>query len=416
MTKILISSNDISSNNEDTQKNNCTQAQANSNQKQNKEIILTPEVLIQIIKNNISPFLKEISYPIKVKGKLLDNKPRPAGGYHYLDVKGDGGAKIVIKLPIKVYEKTLANLPAESTITFEGIPSIEWNFFKNTFEILITVNKLLDSNTEESLHNSSRINTQNLLIKKAKRLYQFKIDTYLKNILKTGKKPKIVLITGTTAIVDEDVKTATSYAAKFYDFIISKINTTSPESLINELKKWADSDIDLIAIVRGGGEGLNIFNSIPLCLAALEINKPIVAALGHSKDTSYFDLFGADISFPVPASLGTFLKEIYDEVIAELEHKKAITELMSLINQKDNQIKELNNKLEELELKKVKKFQNITQDYTQSYSKEEDVSITNKTQINAFKSELEKLRTKNFLLTLGLIFLLLFILFLLITR
>jgi len=293
-----------------------------------KDGVLTPEVLVQAVKNGMGSIFGSLQ-PIKVCGVVGENKVRSYSSYCFLDLKGNDGTKIVAKLP-RAYEEEVIGLSPGSVLVLEGIPSVEWSNYKGAFEVIVVVSRIVDSKAGGSLVSVKEIDLTQLLGRKLRR--SVNVKEHLKGILRRGEKPRIVLITGTTSVADSDVKTAAQSALNFYELTVARTNLLSPEAIEDELKKWSErSDAHLIAVARGGGEGLEVFNDPSLCKTALDCKKPIVSALGHSTDVSYFDLF-VDASFSVPAEFGKFLKEVYEETGRE-------EKLYSVLREKDEELK-----------------------------------------------------------------------------
>jgi len=350
----------------------------------------TPEVLVQAVKNSLSSVFQGSFYPVRVTG-IVENKPRRAGAYCFLDVRGENGTRIVAKLPARLYEEALANLPSGTTLTFEGIPSVEWSSFKSAFEVLVTVSRIVDFKADDLLNGApNRPDLLELLGRKAKKSARINVREYLKSTFRNGRKPKVVFVTGTTSVAIEDVKTSAGEALQFYDVIVSRTNILSSEAVNGELKKWIDSDADLIAVVRGGGEGLDAFNDLSLCRTALDSEKPVASAIGHSTDFSYFDLLGADVSFSVPAELGKFLKEVWEEAREEERIKKAQVELHSVVNQKESEIRDLKARVKELEEAQRKLYESTG-------LKEAEVKNL-KTRVQELEEVQKKLRKSNLIL------------------
>ncbi|KAL7580332.1 hypothetical protein ACA910_004364 [Epithemia clementina (nom. ined.)] len=161
-----------------------------------------------------------------------------------------------------------------------------------------------------------------------RRAYQPR-DTSVAEILKRKllkqEEPRILFVTGENSIVHQDVKQALGEdAATKYALSWVRVNLSKPgplqQVLVNEAlhKDEKSQVVDLIAIVRGGGDGLGVFNDPSLCEAALDCKVPIITALGHATDQSLLDDM-ADSNFTTPTKVGAWLKELVVNTQREMD-------------------------------------------------------------------------------------------------
>lgn len=88
----------------------------------------------------------------------------------------------------------------------------------------------------------------------------FDIDQFIKNKLKNNIKPTISLICGISSTILSDVFNAIGFHRKKFIFNEYRINLTSKDDIINALSGVTLNHSDIVAFVRGGGEGVGIFN------------------------------------------------------------------------------------------------------------------------------------------------------------
>ncbi len=150
------------------------------------------------------------------------------------------------------------------------------------------------------------------------------LDTAIENMLYRDEKPHMALVYGTTGVVDKDFNTAIKDARAKYNFTEHRINLSSKEEIINKLEEIDSSPscYDAVAIIRGGGSGLEIFDDIDIAKKAAQLKPIFITAIGHAEDVSLLDQI-ADKSFTTPTALGSYLKEKVDKVEEELRHSKA---------------------------------------------------------------------------------------------
>jgi len=145
-----------------------------------------------------------------------------------------------------------------------------------------------------------------------------KRDVYgaLRSRLAQGEKVRVLLVTGAESVVRRDVEAALGPASVLYDLVWEQANMASPLSVASALQASARSTADVVAVVRGGGAGLEVFDDPQVARAALSMPRPLVTALGHAVDVSLLDEV-ADLNLETPTRLGQWLRELAEQVASE---------------------------------------------------------------------------------------------------
>src|SRR5262245_48833621 len=95
----------------------------------------------------------------------------------------------------------------------------------------------------------------------------------------------------------------------------------------------AAADADAIALTRGGGQTVQDLDHGDLISAVASSPAPVLAALGHATDDLVVARV-ADVSFPTPTSLGSFLRQTAEQRRAwrlEVEEAKVLAGSMELL-------------------------------------------------------------------------------------
>lgn len=147
-------------------------------------------------------------------------------------------------------------------------------------------------------------------------------DILLK-LIERDTVPSIGLITGidSTAIADYQSQL---YDDEFYNIDIHKCNLSSKTEIVNLIESKKLSNYDLIIVVRGGGQGLEVFNDIELSRKLIEQPIPFITGIGHKDDVTLLQRV-ADKALATPTAVGIFLQKAVD----------SYKENQRLLNQKD---------------------------------------------------------------------------------
>ncbi len=143
-------------------------------------------------------------------------------------------------------------------------------------------------------------------------------DVYglLRERLLEGRRPRVILLTGADSIVDRDVMSALGAAVSSYELRWERASMASAALLAEAIKALGQESPDLLAVVRGGGSGLGVFDDPEVARAVLECGCPVVSAVGHAADFCLMDDV-ADMRMETPTRLGQWLKELAETVSRE---------------------------------------------------------------------------------------------------
>jgi exodeoxyribonuclease VII large subunit len=149
------------------------------------------------------------------------------------------------------------------------------------------------------------------------------VDNFLKGHIVDDKQVSIRILIGKTAIIDSDINHALSDAVGFYSITFERINLSVEAEIIQSLERFNDRKMnDLLVLSRGGGEGVEVFNSPGLAEACLGLEPLFVTAIGHKDDNPLVQKV-ADKAFITPTAFGQYLNKVYNETVEELQHSKA---------------------------------------------------------------------------------------------
>ena len=148
------------------------------------------------------------------------------------------------------------------------------------------------------------------------------VDGFIKKCIYENKKPKIKIVIGRTAIIDDDIKHQMNEAGSLYDISFVPTTITSITDIIQTLRLLNNESVDIIAISRGGGDEVEIFNKPELAEYCLTLIPLFVSAIAHKQNVPLLEKI-ADKKFITPTAFGQYLKEIYNDTIEDFEASKA---------------------------------------------------------------------------------------------
>jgi exodeoxyribonuclease VII large subunit len=145
------------------------------------------------------------------------------------------------------------------------------------------------------------------------------VDGFIKQQLLQDQKVSIDILVGRTGIIHSDITGQLKDAIGFYQISFVPINLSNEVEIIDSLE---NSNADVIAIARGGGERMEIFDKPSIAEAAINLDAYFITALGHAQDVPLLQKV-ADKAFNTPTALGQHLSDLYNHVIEERSQSKA---------------------------------------------------------------------------------------------
>jgi len=288
---------------------------------------LTPDQLLQALQSLLNGeafrrFREE--GPYLVQGTYANSSPerRLYGGFYYGELKGDG-TSISLKVP--------ARIPLEEGRTY--VLSVSPELARNGKGFVFQVHDLHGEGQAPAApeirlpRKRGRVDVQGLLM----------------DLLRKGETPSIALILGESAIVDRDVEASLGEGRSRYRMDKKPVNLTDPSAVAEAIAQAAGGPYHLLALIRGGGDGLQTLDRPEVWEAVASCPKPIVVALGHAANTLWVEAL-ADQSFPTPTALGHFLKQAVEAV----EREKETAKLTDLLHRAQEEVRAVRSEREQL--------------------------------------------------------------------
>jgi exodeoxyribonuclease VII large subunit len=315
---------------------------------QEKEKILSVSEYIDFLNSGLH------EYHARIIGEVSESKAGPTGHVYFTLKDEKGGAIISCIIWKSNYNICGVDLNEGMKITVSGRPNIypafgKLSFITDTIELSgegalkKEYEKLKKRLTEEGLFDISRKKALPPYPKKIGLITSKKgavLGDFLSNIGKFGFEIKMI-----------DSRVEGQEAAK--DLLLS-------------VRTFKKQDIDLLAIIRGGGskETLEVFNNELLVREVANFPVPVIVAIGHDKDEPLID-FAADVSVSTPSIVATEISRPWNELALVLERYEK--EILGRFGKIFDDYKEIENKLF-LSLQDFKNTLSNTKKYLADYS------------------------------------------------
>lgn len=360
----------------------------------------SPAAILNLFNNSIS--INQTKRIVQLKGIYIQGKGNQYSGYFYDTFRDESSdAAITILVPPLIRNELQPN----KTITVNGFVTRRVINSSGSIQIQLTVTDLVEQTHNK--YNEEDLKKLELMQRKAVSGYR-DVYSWLKEKVIQEKPFKIGIIIGKTGIIDNDIKHQLRESIGFYDLSFHRINLSSEEEIISTLDRLNNENYGVIAVSRGGGDNLDIFNRYTIAENAVALQALFITAIGHKDDVTLLQRV-ADKSFITPSELGQFLNDVYNHTIEDLENSKAKlieSVKLQLTAGYQKQIDNLNDKLkanEELRLKTARDLEQVYKEKMELLNGQlageqklqtERVSILNE-QISTYKKQIAELNAKS---------------------
>ena len=172
------------------------------------------------------------------------------------------------------------------------------------------------------------------------------VDSILESLLYQDKRPQIALVYAETSITNDDFEKGVQAARTHIDFKEYRVSFAKTKAFCQTLKQLDAMNYDVIAIIRGGGAGLEALDEVELLETLVNMNTAWMNGAGHEGE-KLFILNIADKAIAIPHALGTYFRDITDGVVQKRNNSRAAL-VKEVEGQFKKQIEDSNKKNQEL--------------------------------------------------------------------
>lgn len=298
-----------------------------------------------------------------------------------------------VTVTLKINRQDRSRLKSNSLVHIGGI--IELNPFQNgTIQIVVNVTR--SEIVKDQFVTEQDLKRSEIRIAKTKRGFK-NVDAVLEDKLFKDERPKVALVFATTSITMADFNAGVNAAAVKIDFKEERQSFGNAATLSSFLQALDSQQYDVIALIRGGGSGIESLDEIDVLQAVASMSTPIICAIGHVGEELFMKSI-ADKVAPTPNGLGQYFSEMVERVTAKRNNSRAAL-IEEVKKQFIKQIDESNKKNKELLAqveKMTKQAQEQTKTFNESLKKQQEENAKNlQKQQEENKKNLEAQQKKN---------------------
>ena len=262
-------------------------------------------------------------------------------------------------ITLKINRQDRQRLKPNSLVQIGGL--IELNPFTNgTIQIVVSVTRF--EIIKDQFVTEQDIKRSEIRIAKTKRGFK-NVDAVLEDKLFRDERPKVALIFASTSITMADFNAGVNAAAVKIDFTELRQSFGNGASLAAFLKQQDEMQFDTIALIRGGGNGIEALDDIAVLQTVSEMETPIICAIGHVGEELFLKSI-VDKVAPTPNGLGQYFSEMVERVAAKRNNSRAAL-VQEVKKQFQKQLEDSNKKNKEL-LDQIEKMTKQQQEQTKA--------------------------------------------------
>lgn len=149
------------------------------------------------------------------------------------------------------------------------------------------------------------------------------VDSILEQLLFVDQRPRVALVFAATSITMSDFNAGIEAAKAAIEFYEYRVNFSNSKELSQTLKTIDGQGFNVIALVRGGGGGIEKLDEIEVLEAIGNLKTAFIAAIGHVEEKLFIKQL-ADKEAPTPNGLGSYFAKMVEEVSEKKTKSRAV--------------------------------------------------------------------------------------------
>ncbi len=285
--------------------------------KETKSIVTAykPSELLAIFNATLSR-QNEFAKLVSLQGVYQQRQNNQNWTFAYAGLRDENSQdEITLRMPKNIYE-TLVN---GNLITVIGILERK---IDNRANIQITLNVTRAEKLQELV--VSEADQKKAELRRYMAQVGFRnVDQIIEQRLLADERPRVALLLANNSITLTDFEAGIQAARAAIDFTEFRCDFFRAEPLCQNLTDIDSKGFDVIAVVRGGGVGIEKLDNIEVLETLAHLNTPVISAVGHPEERLTFKEI-ADKEVATPTALGQYLNDTVERVAGMKAKSKAI--------------------------------------------------------------------------------------------
>lgn len=331
----------------------------------------------------------EFAKLVSLRGIYQQRQNNPQWAYAYAGLRDESSQEeITLRIPKELYE----SLADGNLITVGGILDRK---IDPRASVQITLNVTRVEKLQEQAVSLADQKKAELRRHKAQAGFR-NVDGVLEKRLLADERPRVALLLANNSITMSDFEAGIQAAKAAIDFTEFRSDFFKAAPLCQCLCEIDSQGFDMMAVVRGGGIGIERLDHLDVLETLSHLNTPVVAAVGHPEERLTFKEM-ADKEVATPTALGQYLNELVERV-AEMKAKSKALLVQQVSKQYADQIANLEKRI----TKQEKDFKEERAGYVEREKRNVEEMADMKGKVKWMATKLNEQKRKIIWLSVGL--------------
>ena len=331
----------------------------------------------------------EFAKLVSLRGIYQQRQNNPQWAYAYAGLRDESSQEeITLRIPKELYE----SLTDGNLITVGGILDRK---IDPRASVQITLNVTRVEKLQEQAVSLADQKKAELRRHKAQAGFR-NVDGVLEKRLLADERPRVALLLANNSITMSDFEAGIQAAKAAIDFTEFRSDFFKAAPLCQCLCEIDSQGFDMMAVVRGGGIGIERLDHLDVLETLSHLNTPVVAAVGHPEERLTFKEI-ADKEVATPTALGQYLNELVERV-AEMKAKSKALLVQQVSKQYADQIANLEKRI----TKQEKDFKEERAGYVEREKRSVEEMADMKGKVKWMATKLNEQKRKIIWLSVGL--------------
>lgn len=331
----------------------------------------------------------EFAKLVSLRGIYQQRQNNPQWAYAYAGLRDESSQEeITLRIPKELYE----SLVDGNLITVGGILDRK---IDPRASVQITLNVTRVEKLQEQAVSLADQKKAELRRHKAQAGFR-NVDGVLEKRLLADERPRVALLLANNSITMSDFEAGIQAAKAAIDFTEFRSDFFKAAPLCQCLCEIDSQGFDMMAVVRGGGIGIERLDHLDVLETLSHLNTPVVAAVGHPEERLTFKEI-ADKEVATPTALGQYLNELVERV-AEMKAKSKALLVQQVSKQYADQIANLEKRI----TKQEKDFKEERAGYVEREKRSVEEMADMKGKVKWMATKLNEQKRKIIWLSVGL--------------
>ena len=252
---------------------------------------------------------------VYLRGVYLASGRQPYGGFFYDTLRDEDRQE---EITIYLTQQQRESLKNGNLVMVGGVLGRNVNH-RGQIQLVLNVSRI-DIIQDQAVDESE---IKRIELRQKKATIGFKnVDAILEQLLYTGGRPKVALVFAKSSITMSDFEAGINAAKTAIDFTEQRVNFSNSQELVRTLKGIDEFGFAVVAIVRGGGGGIEKLDDLDVLETIVNLKTPVIAAIGHVEEKLFIKQL-VDKAAPTPNGLGQYFSEMVENVSEKQSKSRA---------------------------------------------------------------------------------------------